>query len=142
MSYNPLSELNRQRLDVLDVLRRDVEVWLSAPSAIKRTQSLLAQRAGISNQMLSDVLAGSRGLKADTYDRLIVALKSSGATITNYSTMGRVFDGDLQLSPEEMETFNQEYTEQHLELARESVRNSRKGSMFEIPRTNKKEFSK
>ena len=142
MSYNPLSELSRQRLDVLDVLRRDVEVWLSAPSAIKRTQKLLAQRAGISNQMLSDVLAGSRGLKADTYDRVVAALKSSGATITHYSTMGRVIDGDLQLSPEEMETFNREHTEDHIELARESVRNCRKGTTFEIQQTNRENLPK
>jgi hypothetical protein len=101
MSYNPLSELNRQRLDVLDVLRRDVDVWLSTPSAIKRTQTLLAKRAGISNQMLSDVLAGNRGLSADTYDKLVAALKFSGATITHYSTMGRVGDGDTPLDVED-----------------------------------------
>jgi hypothetical protein len=57
MAYNPLTQinnqLNHQKSDVLESLRGEIDLWLSKPN---HSQKLLATRAGMSPQMLNDII--------------------------------------------------------------------------------------
>src|ERR1700730_16719075 len=99
--YNPLLKLTQdfeaQQNDLLVALRQEIESWLSKPN---RTQQLLASRAGISYQMLNDVIKCRRGCSPDTFESIVKALKNSnpsGVRFTKIQTLGRPLKGDLNL---------------------------------------------
>ena len=109
MLNNPLIELNNQRRDVLADLRQEIALWLSKPN---RTQKLLADRSGISQTMLCDVLANKRGCSPETYEALTKALRSSGAKIVGLQEYGKRIAKEMKLNEHNMEVTRTRHAEQ------------------------------
>lgn len=93
--------------------------------------------------MLSGFLTNDVGLSVANFVRLNAYTSApwvnpnKGARIVQNTSMGAsVPDVDLG----DIETFENRHTETHLEQVRESGRNLRKGSTFEISQNNRKNF--
>jgi hypothetical protein len=101
MFTNPLLQLNRERHDVLEELRTQIDVWLT--SHPNRSQKLLASRAGISTTTLNDILQCRRGCSTEVYEAITKALNSSGAKIVGLQEFGKKIGREMKLDERNME---------------------------------------
>ncbi len=121
-------------------LRRQVKEWLVENQC---SQARLSRTLGFSEGLLSGFLTNDVGLSVANFVRLNAYTSApwvnpnKGARIVQNTSMGAsVPDVDLG----DIETFENRHTETHLEQVRESGRNLRKGSTFEISQNNRKNF--
>ena len=128
--YNPFIQLNHQKSDILEGLRGEIDLWLSRPN---HTQKLLATLAGISPQVLNDVIQHRRGCGPDMYEKIVKALRSHGNRIVGAQVFGQPVEG-LTLDNPTMEIFETEHIATNFDKQREAIRNHNKGTAYDLNR--------
>ena len=135
--YNPLTELNNQKTDVLESLRAETDLWLTKPT---HTQVLLAKRAGMPPQMLNDIIQHRRGCSPETFEKIVKAIRSSGARIVGLQEGGHKVRKKMELNDANMTATYERHNKQLRELMT-ATSDERNVATFEVNRSNTKNLS-
>jgi hypothetical protein len=136
--YNPLIQLNHQKSDVLESLRGEIDFWLTQPN---HSQKLLATRAGMSPQMLNDIIQHRRGCSPETYEKIVKAIRSNGNRIVGLQESGHKVGKSMELNDGNMAATYARHNDQLMGLWNAS-RDERNVGTFQDNRNNTKNLSK